>query len=114
MSSTSRKGEKERERDLGMPVWWSAEKDVKLLQTACQAGWTNWRKAIASDASSTGCDITSMPAGFVIPPREGEHEWSMELTAKAAERRFNTLAKNLQPVKWLKLEQMKVSIVITP
>ena len=52
-------------------------------------------------------DITVAPDDFEMPPLENNNPWTMDLTAKAVEKRALSLGKNIQPVRWLKLEQMK-------
>ena len=114
-----RKGEKERERDLGMPIWWRWEHDVTMLKVVTHSGIGVWKKIISDgsaimDKMGVEIDLFAPPSQFDAPPMENETPWVMELSAKALEKRFYSIAKNIQPVKWLKLEQLRGNHVDFP
>merc|ERR1711871_1470529 len=109
-TATLRKGEKERERDTGMPLWWDWNHDVALLKIVAKNGLANYRKLLNEASSFTDVadmDITVVPAGFEMPTLENETPGTVYLTVKFIEKRIAVLGKNIQPVKWLKQEQSK-------
>merc|ERR1711871_701801 len=82
------------------------------LKIVTTNGLTNCKKLLADASSFTkenGIDITTAPVDFETPPLENENDtpWTMDLTVKAVEKRALVLGKNIQPVRWLKQEQMK-------
>ena len=72
-----RKGEKERERDAGMPVWWQWEHDVALLKIVTTNGLANCKKLLADASSFTEIDITTAPVDFETPPKASKDSWQV-------------------------------------
>ena len=78
---------------------------MQLLREVAQFGFGKLKKDIEEK-------LFSAPASFEppsVPPADGVvTDVVIELTMRAAERRFLLIAKQINPIKWLKLEQLKV------
>jgi hypothetical protein len=77
-------------RDITMPVWWTKHHDLHLLRLVLEQGLGQWKNLAVNNVVSS-----SLP-NFVMPTRVQGVEWSLALTAKNVEKRFNDLYKTLQ------------------
>ena len=90
-----------------MPVWWTWNNDLQILQSVIQFGFGKLKKDVEEK-------VLSAPADFEIPVMlDGvPNDKVTELNFRVAERRFHVIAKHINPMKWLKLEQLKVSVYL--
>lgn len=77
---------------------------MQLLQAVVQFGFGKLRNDIEKK-------LLSAPADFELPVMvDGvASDKVTELNLRVAEKRFHVIAKHIHPIKWLKLEQLKVN-----
>jgi hypothetical protein len=75
------------------------------MQSVAQFGFGKLKKDIEER-------LLSAPADFEMPVLvDGvANDKVTELNLRVAEKRFHVIAKHIHPIKWLKLEQLKVSL----